>query len=111
MAATPAADAMTGGALARGVSIVKALCGDAPERPIAEALAAGRPANGAIVRAGPDGVMRTLEVCASPMQRDGRIEALNDEGDRRIGHVARDPVATLEGARAADRGRMTPTDG
>jgi transcriptional regulator with PAS, ATPase and Fis domain len=70
--ATPRADALTEGALARGTSIVKALCGDAPERPIAEALAAGRSASGAIVRPGADGVMRTLEVRASPIARDGQ---------------------------------------
>ncbi|HEY0988743.1 MAG TPA: sigma 54-interacting transcriptional regulator [Kofleriaceae bacterium] len=70
--ATPMADALTDGALVRGVSIVKALCGDAPQRPIAEALAAGRSASGAIVRPDRDGAMRTLEVRASPMQRDGR---------------------------------------
>jgi len=70
--ASPMADALTAGALVRGVSIVKALCGDAPQRPIAEALAAGRPASGAIVRPGPDGVMRMLEVRASPIQREGR---------------------------------------
>jgi transcriptional regulator with PAS, ATPase and Fis domain len=68
--ATPSADALTSGALVRGTSLVKALCGDAPQRPIAEALAAGRPANGAIVRPGIDGVMRTLEVRASPIVRD-----------------------------------------
>jgi transcriptional regulator with PAS, ATPase and Fis domain len=70
--ATPSADTLTDGSLTRGVSIVKAMCGDAPQRPIAEALAAGKPASGAIVRPGPDGVMRTLEVQASPIQRDGR---------------------------------------
>jgi len=70
--ATPTADALTGGALARGVSMIKALCGDAPQRPIAEALVAGRPASGAIVRPGPDGVMRTLEVRATPIARDGK---------------------------------------
>ena len=48
--ATPEADRLTDGALVRGSTIVKALCGDAAERPIAEALAAGRPASGAIVR-------------------------------------------------------------
>jgi transcriptional regulator with PAS, ATPase and Fis domain len=69
--ATPTAHALTDGALVRGVSIVKAMCGDSPDRPIAEALAAGRAASGAIVRPGPDGVMRTLEVRASPIQRDG----------------------------------------
>ncbi|HEU0029204.1 MAG TPA: sigma 54-interacting transcriptional regulator [Kofleriaceae bacterium] len=71
VATTPSADALTGGALVRGISIVKALCGDAPDRPIAEALASGRPASGAIVRPGRDGVMRTLEVRASPIHRDG----------------------------------------
>jgi transcriptional regulator with PAS, ATPase and Fis domain len=70
--ATPTADALTNGALVRGVSIVKALCGDAPQRPIAEALAAGRPASGAIVRPNALGVMQTLEVRASPIERDGR---------------------------------------
>ncbi len=70
VAATPSADAMTDGALVRGTSLVKALCGDAPQRPVAEALAAGRPASGAIVKPGVDGVMRTLEVRASPIIRD-----------------------------------------
>jgi transcriptional regulator with PAS, ATPase and Fis domain len=69
--ATPAADAMTEGALVRGMSIVKALCGDSPQRPIAEALAAGRSASGAIVRPDASGVMRTLEVRASPIARGG----------------------------------------
>ncbi|MEO8701461.1 MAG: sigma 54-interacting transcriptional regulator [Kofleriaceae bacterium] len=69
---TPSAHALTEGALVRGVSLVKALCGDAPQRPIAEALAAGRPASGAVVRPDANGVMRTLEVRASPIVRDGR---------------------------------------
>jgi transcriptional regulator with PAS, ATPase and Fis domain len=71
VAASESADVLTDGALERGVSIVKALCGDAVQRPIAEALAAGRPANGAIVRPDRDGVMRSLEVRASPIVRDG----------------------------------------
>jgi transcriptional regulator with PAS, ATPase and Fis domain len=87
VAATPEADRLTEGALVRGITIVKALCGDAPERPIAEALAAGRPARGAIVRPDRDGVMRTLEVSASPIERDGTragwvvILARRDAGD------------------------------
>jgi transcriptional regulator with PAS, ATPase and Fis domain len=72
VAATPAADQLTDGALVRGVSIVKALCGDSPQRPIAEALAAGKSVSGAIVKPGPDGVLRTLEVRASPIRRDGK---------------------------------------
>jgi transcriptional regulator with PAS, ATPase and Fis domain len=72
VAATPSADALTDGALVRGMSIVKALCGDSPQRPIAEALAAGRSASGAIVKPDREGVMRTLEVRASPLVRDGK---------------------------------------
>ena len=71
VAATPSADLLTDGALARGASIVKAMCGDAPQRPIAEALAAGRSASGAIVKPDASGVMRTLEVRASPIRREG----------------------------------------
>ncbi|MDX2091570.1 MAG: sigma 54-interacting transcriptional regulator [Kofleriaceae bacterium] len=92
--ATPSADAMTDGALVRGTSLVKALCGDAPQRPIAEALAAGRPANGAIVKPGTDGVMRTLEVRASPLVRDdarvGWLVLFSRPDDRGIG--ADEPV-------------------
>ena len=47
LAATPGADALTHGALIRGTTLVKALCGDAPQRPIAEALAAGKSVEGA----------------------------------------------------------------
>jgi transcriptional regulator with PAS, ATPase and Fis domain len=72
LAATPSADALTHGALVVGTTLVKALCGDAPQRPIAEALAAGKSVEGAVVRPGPDGIMRTLQVRASPIQRDGR---------------------------------------
>jgi len=72
VAVTPTADRLTNGALVRGVSIIKAICGDAPQRPIAEALAAGKPASGAIVRPDRDGVVRALEVRASPIQRDGK---------------------------------------
>ncbi|HEU4615423.1 MAG TPA: sigma 54-interacting transcriptional regulator [Kofleriaceae bacterium] len=70
--ATPRADELTEGALTRGVSIVKALCGESTQRPIAEALAAGRAISGAIVRPDAQGVMRTLEVRASPLARDGQ---------------------------------------
>jgi transcriptional regulator with PAS, ATPase and Fis domain len=73
VAATPGADAMTEGALVRGVSLVKALCGEAPQRPIAEALAAGRAISGAIVKPDATGVMRTLEVRASPIVRESRV--------------------------------------
>ena len=69
--ATPSADALTEGALVRGMSIIKALCGDSAQRPIADALVAGRAISGAIVRPDARGMMRTLEVRASPLARDG----------------------------------------
>jgi transcriptional regulator with PAS, ATPase and Fis domain len=102
--ATASADALTSGALVRGASIVKALCGDAVERPIAEALAAGRSVSGAIVRPDAGGVMRTLEVRATPIQRAGerlgwlvlfaRSEEIGDAADAPIlfhGMWTRDP--------------------
>lgn len=93
-AATPSADAMTDGALVRGVSLVKALCGDAPQRPIAEALAAGRSVRGAIVKPDAAGVQRTLEVRASPIVRDQvRVGWLvMFERPDELGHAADAPV-------------------
>ncbi len=70
VAVTPLADEMTEGLLVPGASLVKAMCGDAPQRPIAEALAAGQAVRGAIVKPDATGVMRTLEVRASPIMRD-----------------------------------------
>jgi transcriptional regulator with PAS, ATPase and Fis domain len=75
VAATANADEMTEGVLVRGMSLVKAMCGDTPQRPIAEALAAGRSVTGAIVKPDSTGTMRTLEVRASPIMR----------GDQRAG--------------------------
>jgi transcriptional regulator with PAS, ATPase and Fis domain len=75
IAATPSADRMTEGMLQRGASLVKVMCGDATQRPIAEALAAGQAVRGVIVKPDAAGVLRTLEVRASPIVR----------GDKRVG--------------------------
>jgi transcriptional regulator with PAS, ATPase and Fis domain len=85
--ATPEADRLTDGGLVRGATIIKALCGDARQRPIAEALASGRPVSGAVVRPDRNGVLRTLEVRASPIEQDGAragwvvMLARRDDGD------------------------------
>ena len=84
--ATPAAETMVGTPLPRGVSIVKALCGQSERRPIAEALARGAPVTGSVVRPAPDGTTRTLRVSASPIRR----------GDACVGWI----VALAEAARA-----------
>jgi len=70
--ATADAERMIGGPIRRGLSIVKALCGEAEHRPVAEGLAHGQPTSGSIERPAPDGTIRTLHVRATPIQRDGR---------------------------------------
>ena len=72
LSATVEAERLVGGPLRPGLSIVKAMCGEAEKRPVAEALAAGVPASGLVERPAPDGTMRTLRVRATPVQRDGQ---------------------------------------
>jgi transcriptional regulator with PAS, ATPase and Fis domain len=72
LCATAEAERVVGAALRPGLSIVKALCGEAENRPVAEALAAGLPASGLVERPAPDGTTRTLRVRATPVQRDGQ---------------------------------------
>jgi len=48
---TPEAERVVGVALPAGALLPKVLCGDGPERPVAEALAAGRPVSATIPRA------------------------------------------------------------
>ncbi|HET7500864.1 MAG TPA: sigma 54-interacting transcriptional regulator [Kofleriaceae bacterium] len=84
--ATAEAEHMIGAPVRPGISIVKILCGDTPERPIAESLAAGRETTGSIVRDATDGTIQTLHVRATPIQRDGeRIgwTVTLDEAERR----------------------------
>jgi transcriptional regulator with PAS, ATPase and Fis domain len=65
VAATARAEALVGD-LSHGVSLPKLLCGDAVERPIAEALAAGRAVTGFVSRPSKQGE-RTLRVAAVPL--------------------------------------------
>ena len=72
LCSTAEADRVLGAPIRPGLSIVKALCGEAEKRPIAESLAAGAPTSGLVERPAPDGTMRTLRVRAAPVQRDGQ---------------------------------------
>jgi transcriptional regulator with PAS, ATPase and Fis domain len=71
LCSTAEADRVIGAALPRGLSIVKALCGEAEHRPIAESLARGAPTTGTVERPAPDGTIRTLAVRAQPVARGG----------------------------------------
>ncbi|MCC6998906.1 MAG: sigma 54-interacting transcriptional regulator [Deltaproteobacteria bacterium] len=67
VAATSAAEALLGGALPLGVSAPKLLCGEAVERPMAEALAAGRAVTTTIPRPLAGGGDRVVRVRTVPL--------------------------------------------
>ena len=71
LCSTAEADRVIGLPLPRGLSIVKALCGESEHRPIAESLARGAPTTGTVERPARDGAIRTLAVRAQPVVRDG----------------------------------------
>ena len=81
VASTARADALLGG-VPRGVRAAKLLCGDAAKRPMAEALAAGRPSTVTIPRPGHAGE-RALRVSAVPVheqqKRAGWALLIEDE--------------------------------
>lgn len=67
VAASSSAPELIGTRIPHGVRAPKLLCGEAQERPIAEALARGVPTTGIVRRPGPDGQMRSLTVRATPV--------------------------------------------
>jgi two-component system response regulator AtoC len=76
---SPEAAALLGHTPAPGRSAVAVLCGDTPERPVAEALSAGRPVDAVIPHpAALSG--RTLRVRARPLEGAGWVLLL-EEGD------------------------------
>lgn len=81
LAATLRAEALLG-SVPKGASAPKLLCGDAVKRPVAEALAAGRPVRATVPRPGQRG-SRNLRVSASPVyqgnERIGWTLLLDDE--------------------------------
>ncbi|MCG5052725.1 MAG: sigma 54-interacting transcriptional regulator [Myxococcales bacterium] len=79
--ATPAAAGLLGSELPPGAFVVKLLCGQAAERPVAEALAAGRPVTAMVPRPGPGGQLREIRVRTvplSPLGRDGWLVLLDE---------------------------------
>jgi transcriptional regulator with PAS, ATPase and Fis domain len=68
--ATAEAERLLGCAAPTGSSVVKALCGDTERRPIADALAHGRPIDEVVERAGAEGAVRAVHVRATPIERD-----------------------------------------
>ncbi len=65
--ASPGVEALLGEPVAAGALAPKVLCGESVERPIAEALAAGRAVTGAVMRPRRDGSVRPLRVRAMPL--------------------------------------------
>jgi transcriptional regulator with PAS, ATPase and Fis domain len=61
-----------GAPLERGVLAPRVLCGHAEDRPVAEALAAGRPVVAEVLRPTPQGVNRVVHVQTLPIERQGQ---------------------------------------
>jgi transcriptional regulator with PAS, ATPase and Fis domain len=83
VAATPAAEAILAVRLPPGALATKLLCGESTERPVAEALVAGRPIVASVQRALATGVERLVGVRATPLiqngERRGWLILLRDE--------------------------------
>jgi transcriptional regulator with PAS, ATPase and Fis domain len=85
VAATSAAEAVLG-PVAAGTSAPALLCGDAVERPVAEALAAGRPVTATIPRPHPAGGAWNVRVRATPLGEQ-RGWLLLIDADANVGEV------------------------
>ena len=100
VAATPGADDAIGVPVEMGVSAPALLCGSGPVRPIAEALAEGRPVTARIERPTRGGRDRTVQVRAVPIGRERRIgwllllDADEAEGEAEDGSVERWGILT-----------------
>jgi transcriptional regulator with PAS, ATPase and Fis domain len=64
---TEQAPALTGGPIPLGVAAAKVLCGSGPIRPVAEALAAGKPVFAEVLRPSVEGDARMIQVRATPL--------------------------------------------
>jgi transcriptional regulator with PAS, ATPase and Fis domain len=71
VAATGEAGTLLGISVPMGIAAPKLLCGQASERPVAEALAAGRPVVAAVPWPGAGGAERLVGVRATPLERAG----------------------------------------
>lgn len=70
---TTEAETLVGQSIPRGVPAPEVLCGDGPERPVAEALAAGRPVSATIHQPGAAADAGFLSVRAIPLRRGESI--------------------------------------
>lgn len=70
---TDQAEALVGSSLPRGVAAPDVLCGAGPDRPVADALAAGRPVSATIHRPGADANTGFLSVRAIPLRNGETI--------------------------------------
>jgi transcriptional regulator with PAS, ATPase and Fis domain len=70
IAATKEAERVLGFHVPARAAAAKLLCGEAPERPVAEALAEGRAVSAKIVRPGRRGEEKIIEVRATPLGRE-----------------------------------------
>jgi transcriptional regulator with PAS, ATPase and Fis domain len=68
LSCSPGVEPLLGAPIPEGALAPKVLCGSSVDRPIAEALAAGRPADGLVTRARRDGSTVTLRVRATPLR-------------------------------------------
>ena len=71
IAATSEAERLLGVSIPTGITAPKLLCGQASERPVAEALAAGKPVVAAVPWPGRGGGERLVGVRATPIERQG----------------------------------------
>jgi transcriptional regulator with PAS, ATPase and Fis domain len=71
--ATEAAAALVAADLTPGRLVLDALCSEPERRAIAEAFGRGEPVASTILRPGPDGVPRPLQVRATPIERDAAL--------------------------------------
>ncbi|MFO0601724.1 MAG: sigma 54-interacting transcriptional regulator [Polyangiales bacterium] len=74
VSASPGVAALLGAPVPEGALAPRVLCGPSVDRPIAEALAAGRAVDGTVTRARRDGSTLTLRVRATPL-REGSAAA------------------------------------
>jgi transcriptional regulator with PAS, ATPase and Fis domain len=79
VAATPEAEALFEQPIPVGVAAPKLLCGDAAERPVAEALAAGLPVSATVPRLRAAGGERGLRVRAVPLSGAGWLLLLDED--------------------------------
>ena len=96
--ATRQSEELVGTPITPGTLAPALLCGEGPERPVAEALAAGRPVSAYVHRPGPEGDERVVRVRASPLRSGGFVLLLDEENDgegegveHRWGITTRDP--------------------